>query len=661
MIIAETEPVLIKMVREKNIGAIINWFDQRKESLYKLAWAYLKNTEEIQDVFFEVMLTVQADIGRQKKIANFEKWVISLFIQECKNKRVQEDLDDALILSYGLGFSQQEVAEILEITVEIVKSRLHKGIQSLSGVNEGHYLETFIDYLNRTLNRQEKIELEIHLHTCRSCQNSLAAFQNTIYSLIDDTEATEVPEAFLNEVITKLKKIEEEKRKKKKKRTTIGVGVATSLFLLLLIGYVTNGFNYLYYSWLDWQDKEDEQLLAFLKSGIGEPLNLVQESNGIKITIKSAIADEFQTLIYYEVENLEEVEQYGINFWEGISFEDEIKTFEQQAFPINQLPVQPLEGHGSVFKGTLGLSPVQSEVQTLKLNISRLQKIGEDPEKPLWMDYNSDSNLISGEWNFEIPVKKQVSIEHPVSGKITVDGVPIVFEKVILAPTLTALQYHFEPNTNDKYINELIFEGIETNDKTAKPASFGYYYPVPSSTGEFDMFNSFFDSLYFDDPKEILVRLNSMSSYQNDFYNVGIDMNQPLPQTFEYLGSEISIDNVELGKPTRIELSAEMSEGRKFESIQFDILGQNESSAFSMGAMDIEGVMVERNGKIYNREEYDYFANLTKVEKPRHYITKIVIEVHNEVSDEEIIPEWLQITGYQSTTYLDEVINLELK
>lgn len=665
MIIAETDPVLVKMIREKDMGAIIKWFDLRKESLYKLACSYLKSPEAIQEVFYNVIVKVHTDIRKQKQNPYFENWVLSLFLRECKEVNLhgfQGELDDALILTYVLGLSHDKVARILEIPTETVKERLYKGIQNISGVDEGHNQEKFIDYLSRTLERPEKIELEIHIHTCRSCQLGLTAFQDSILSLVEEANAIKVPANFLENVITRVNKMQELKRKKKKKRTNIGLVITSSLVLLLLVGYVTNGFNYIYYSWLDWRDKEDEQLLAYLKNGLGEPLNLVQESNGIKVTIKSVIADDYQTLIFYEVENLESAEQYGINFWNGVFAEDEMRTFDQHSIPINQLPVQPLESEGDIFKGTISLLPVTPKTETIKLNISKLQKMEKDIETSVWIDPYGEGAFTTGEWNFEIPVKKQASIEHVVDEKITVEGVKIGVEKLILAPTMTVLQYHFEPYNNNKNINELFFEGIKTKDKTAKPVLFGWNYPIQNSSWQYFTFQSVFDSLYFEDPKEVKILLSSMSYFKSDFYKADIAMNQPFPQTFDYLGSEISIDKIELGTTTKIELTAEMSEGRKFESIHYEILGRNDGMPIPMVRMDdVEGVLVDRNGKIYNRDDYDFYANMDEIERPRHYQTKILIEVHNEVADEEIVPGWLQINGFQGTTYLDDEINIKLK
>ncbi|WP_010281759.1 DUF4179 domain-containing protein [Bacillus timonensis] len=662
---AETDPILIKMIRERDMDAIINWFDVRKASFYKLSWSYIKNLEEIQDVFYNCIIKVHTEIRKQKKNPFFESWVMSLFIQECKKMGSQgverEEFDDVLILTYVLGLSHDEVAEVLTIPVKTVKDRLHKGIRHLSGVDGAHYHEKFIDYVSRTLERPEKIELEIHLHACQICQNSLVAFQDTIHSLIDEAETIKVPTNFLEEVIKKVKKVEDGKRKKQKKRTTIGIAVSSSLFLLLLIGYVTNGFHYMYYSWLDWRDKEDAQLLAYLKSGLGEPLNLVQESNGIKVTIKSVIADDFQTLIYYEVENRKGDEQYGINFWNGVTVEDEMKTFDQQAISLNQPPVQPLESKGKIFKGTISLLPVLPDTKNIKVNLTKLQKMEQEAENSRWAEFYGDEAFVTGEWNFEIPVKKKASIEHEIEKKMTVDGMPIKFEKLIIAPTITILQYQFEQFVSDKNINELLFEGIKVKEKTAEPALFGWNIPINGGYGQWISFQSAFDSLYFEDPKEVSIQFGSISYYKNEFYKVDIDMNQPFPQSFDYLGNNISIDKIELGMPTKIELTTEMTENRQFESIMFDIVGENDETPVSMGIHDVEGVLVDRSGKMYKEDEYNYYTNMNQLERPRYYQTKIGIEVHSEITEEEIIPGWLQINGYQGTTYLDDEIDIKLQ
>lgn len=672
MIKTETDPILIKKLQQKNMDSIIDWFEQRKISLYKLACVYIRKTEDIPEIFYNVMVKAQAEVHKKKKQASFENWVISLFIKECKHRNTLVSVEgileklgeinkDALALTYVIGLTRDQVADILEIPVETVRAHLHNGIQNLSGVEEGHNQEKYIDYLSRTLERASKIEFEIHLHSCKSCQSSLAAFQAIIHSLIDKADAIEVPAQFFDDVKTRLIEIEEFKKKKKQKRTKISIGIASSLVLLLLIGYVTNGFAYMYYSWQDLRDQEDEQLLAYLKSGLGEPLNLVKESNGIKVTIKSAIADDYQTLIYYEVESLENSEQYGINIWNGVFVEEEMNTFDQQAIPINQLPVQALESEGDVFKGILSLLPISSETKTIKLNLSKLQKMEKDAENFEWIDLYGEGSFFPGEWNFEIPVKKQESFEHVVHKKFTVDGFPIEIEKLIIAPTITLLQYRFEQATGDKHINELFFEGIQTKKKKAKPAMFGWSVPIQGGDGQYNTFQSPFDSLYFEKPKEVSLQLSSLYYTKNDYYKVEIDMNKPFPQTFDYQGSNISIDKVELGKPTKIEITAEMNEGRKFESLHIDVLGRNNTSAMSIGMMDSDGVFVDRNGKIYKRDEYVQNGYMYGGEQPRHFQTKVLLEVHGEGTTEEIIPGWLQIHGYWGTTYLDEEVNIKLK
>lgn len=671
MNIIETDPEMIKRIREKDLGAILHWFEQRKNSLYKLAYVYIKNNSTIQDVFYNVIMTVHSEAKKQKRNPNIESWMFSLFFQECKQQRhhaysqtifvqLDEIYKDAVVLTYVAGQSIEKVADILEIPNETVLQHMHKGIQRLIGGEDSHYQDKFLSYLNRTIARTDKIELEIHLHTCQRCQSGLAAFQDTINILYDEAQSINIPTDFLNVVVNRINKVEEIKRKKSKKQKRIGIAFTSMIAVFMIIGFVTNGFAYAYYTWLGLQGKEDEALLNYLKSGLGEPLNLVQENNGIRVTIKSAIADEFQTLIYYEVENLNNDDQYAINVWDGVIIPDEVTTLNQTTYPINQLPIQPLKSEGNIFKGTISLLPILDETKTIKLNISKLQKMDEDFENALWMYYYGTEGYIHGKWDFEIPIEKKSSIVHEVDKVITVDGIPIQFDSFIIAPTVTVLHFRPEVTSDEISLNEVYFKGIKTEEKITKPLLFGYSFPIHSLEGGYNGYHAVFNTMYFEKPKEVDVLLNSLSYFTSDNYKVDIDMNKPFPQTFDYMGSNISIEKVILGQPTKIEMKMELNEGRKFESLSLEFLDQHELTPTSMGVMEIDGTFMDRNGKKLDLDEHTYYSLMQEQNIPRQYQTKMTIEVLNDNLLEEFIPSKLQIQGNQRTTYLDEVIKFHL-
>jgi RNA polymerase sigma-70 factor, ECF subfamily len=153
--------IMLKKIKEKDIDAVLSWFEARKSKFYKIGWAYLKNHHDVEDVFHNTILKVHDHIDKLKQDRYFETWVTSIFINECRdlyrrNKRRQQeaalegneagqhpsdrlDVLDALeqvdekfrepiLLKYIQGFSQEEIAGILGLPLGTVKSRIYRGL-----------------------------------------------------------------------------------------------------------------------------------------------------------------------------------------------------------------------------------------------------------------------------------------------------------------------------------------------------------------------------------------------------------------------------------------------------------------------------------------------------------------------------------------------------
>ncbi|WP_366163635.1 RNA polymerase sigma factor [Bacillus infantis] len=161
MIKAIKDSIMLKKIKEKDIDAVLSWFEARKSKFYKIGWAYLKNHHDVEDVFHNTILKVHDHIDKLKQDCYFETWVTSIFINECRdlyrrNKRRQQeaalegneagqhpsdrlDVLDALeqvdekfrepiLLKYIQGFSQEEIAGILGLPLGTVKSRIYRGL-----------------------------------------------------------------------------------------------------------------------------------------------------------------------------------------------------------------------------------------------------------------------------------------------------------------------------------------------------------------------------------------------------------------------------------------------------------------------------------------------------------------------------------------------------
>ena len=153
------------------MNAVLDWFETRQSKFYKIGWAHLKNHHDVEDVVHNTVIIVHEKIGQLKEDKYFETWVTTIFINECrsvyrKRKReaensnsppafvndqqaettleVLEVLDqleeihkEVVILKYIQGFSQKEIAQILELPLGTVKSRLYRGLRTLRKIIEG--------------------------------------------------------------------------------------------------------------------------------------------------------------------------------------------------------------------------------------------------------------------------------------------------------------------------------------------------------------------------------------------------------------------------------------------------------------------------------------------------------------------------------------------
>ncbi|WP_209794315.1 DUF4179 domain-containing protein [Cytobacillus luteolus] len=679
----QTNPILIESVKEKDMKSILDWFDSKRDIFYKFAWNYNKDPKVIEDLFYNSIMNIYDGNRKLKKNTNFEAWVISIFLKECweiqKNNQeepfvtdnvILNDLSqleskykDTIILSYFMDLPHDQVAHILQVPIQAVKTNLLTGIQLLSKdfgnttqqEDCKEFQNQFFDYLNWSLVREKKIDLEIHIHTCQSCQRVLGSVQNVVLTL-REVGNLEIPNGFMKHITSKVNETLTRRLLVKKKRTIKSIVLSSLLGIILVVGFFTNGFGYLYYSWLDFRQLEDEQMLGYLKSGLGEPLNLEEESNGIKVKIKTAIADEYQTLIYFEIEDTnEESNKYMINVFDGVYIENERDILDDRSFPFFNFPIEKIgqEKNENIFSGKFSLLPISQESGTIKLKLTNLLKVTEDsssPEELIYRNYN-EREVVVGDWSFDIPVTKHASVEQELNKQIEIDGVPITFKKIYFAPTTTVLEYDFERMQGQKHINEIRIQSLENEGKISKAHLYGYHY---SRNG---FYQSSFDSHYFEKPKEIKVQFSSILSFIEDRVTFDLNKESTSPQTIEYLGNTISINNIIDGERKRVEFIDAQVEGREYESLHFEFKTENDEP-LNMNYHSSDGVLIDRNGKTYDQTEYNYFMSNT--EPPRYFQTKIDVELFEQGSNEGVFPDKLQIHGYSTINYIDDVVEISL-
>jgi hypothetical protein len=460
----------------------------------------------------------------------------------------------------------------------------------------------------------------------------------------------------MENVKDRLAEVEKHRQRKNKKRKRMGLVFASVFALLMGIEYFTGAFASLYYSWTE----KDPELRAYLQQGLGERLNLEAESNGVKVKIIGAIADDVQTIVFYEIEDTDGDNQYVMNNQDGVLVENDYEIMSREANLRNNPPNLESDVNNeekNVYHGKISLLPLSKENGKIKLKITKLLKL--KPNSPNQNGYIAyeEMGYETGEWNFEIPITKQPSVEYVLDEKTEVEGIPVRFDKLIMAPTATILHYSIPNDQSEKRIDVLNFDYLEVNNKKAKADLYGGSYLDKQQDMDWSTFQTNFDPLFREKPKEVNVKFGAIYLTVQDPKSIELDASKEYPQTFDYAGSTISIDKVEVGQPTKVVISNHEIENRAFESLQFNIIGEDENEPSSI-EMNSEGVLVDKNGEEYKN---DTAIPYDEIEKPRYFITGQNMELESNNSGEKVIPKRLDIYGYNITKYLDDVMKISVE
>lgn len=157
---------LVKRAKNGDADAFISLIEECKMTLRRVALGYLRNDEDAADAIQDTILSAYEHIGRLKKEEHFKTWLVRILINHCtkiwrtnKKKTSMENgfcetfrADDtgkadvefrALIFSlpeesrmifqlyFGEQFTVREIADVLGMKENTVKSRLHRGKEKL--------------------------------------------------------------------------------------------------------------------------------------------------------------------------------------------------------------------------------------------------------------------------------------------------------------------------------------------------------------------------------------------------------------------------------------------------------------------------------------------------------------------------------------------------
>lgn len=160
---------LVERAKKKDKQSFVELMELNKQNMYKVAWSYLHNDEDVADAIQETILNCYEKIGRLKNESYFTTWLTRILINNCKDilkKKKRETLSEVLpeqgeackelenyefqevlksidekyrlvlLLYYGEGFKIREIAQILEMDENTVKTRLARGRKQFGKVYE---------------------------------------------------------------------------------------------------------------------------------------------------------------------------------------------------------------------------------------------------------------------------------------------------------------------------------------------------------------------------------------------------------------------------------------------------------------------------------------------------------------------------------------------
>ena len=167
----------IKNVLEKaeagDSGAFAQLIRMNTQSMYKVAWAYLKNDEDVADAIQETILKCYEKLSTLKKDSYFKTWMIRILINNCNEmlrhkgrvfptmemeegifeesgyvdcewKEILASLEEkyqvVMLLYYSKSLSVKEIAALLEISQNTVLTRLSRARKQLRAEYEGGYI-----------------------------------------------------------------------------------------------------------------------------------------------------------------------------------------------------------------------------------------------------------------------------------------------------------------------------------------------------------------------------------------------------------------------------------------------------------------------------------------------------------------------------------------
>lgn len=200
---------LVQRAIRSDVDAFLELMEQNSLAMYKVARGILRSDEDTADAIQETILTCFEKIHTLKQPGYFKTWMIRILINKCYQIRKHslelcstEDFPDIprcdmslaefefkemlgtidekyrliLVLYYVEGFKIPEIADLLEMNINTVKTRLSRGREQLRAEyqdipSDSNQVITgeFTDFTasNKSAERSQPNEKQHNLHLCQ--------------------------------------------------------------------------------------------------------------------------------------------------------------------------------------------------------------------------------------------------------------------------------------------------------------------------------------------------------------------------------------------------------------------------------------------------------------------------------------------------------------
>ncbi|MEO3947810.1 sigma-70 family RNA polymerase sigma factor [Gorillibacterium sp. CAU 1737] len=179
---------LVERAKKGEKDALLQLIMAEKDAYYRLALAYMKNEHDALDALEDMIVTLYEQIGRLKKNGSFSSWSKTILVNRCKQalrksnrmqpfgemlgdnhesghvgqaqglnladpRRVEERMDlqamldqlnedqqEAIRLKYYHDLDDRTIAQMTEVSLGTVKSRIFYGLKKLRALSgrDGH-------------------------------------------------------------------------------------------------------------------------------------------------------------------------------------------------------------------------------------------------------------------------------------------------------------------------------------------------------------------------------------------------------------------------------------------------------------------------------------------------------------------------------------------